>query len=331
MIRLVAAAIAVVSALCPAALRAHELRPAYLEVRETAAETYDLFWKVPARGEALLPLELVLPTGCTDTTPRGVTRDTAAVATRWSIRCAGGLDGESIRIKGLEQTLSEAIVRYERQDGTAQTERLFRGTTSFTLAGRSTLQGVAATYLPLGFEHILLGFDHLCFVFALLLLTDGLRRLFWAITAFTVAHSITLALATLGHVAAPPGPVEALIAFSIVLVAAEVVRGARGMPSRTAKRPWIAAFVFGLLHGLGFAGALAETGLPQDAIPLALVFFNVGVELGQMAFVLAVVAATHLAQRAFRSGGSAYRLLPAYTIGSIAAFWSLERVAGLLP
>jgi len=306
---------------------AHEVRPAYLEIRETGASTYDIFWKVPARGDAVLPIEVVLPRGCQDATPRSVTRDTAARTTRWSIRCDTGLADEGVRVEGLDRTLVETIVRYEREDGATQTARLFEGASSFVPTARSTLGGVAALYLPLGFEHILLGFDHLCFVFVLLLLTDGLRRLFWSVTAFTAAHSITLAAATLGYVNVPSGPIEALIAFSIMLVAAEVVQRARGRPSRTAERPWIAAFAFGLLHGLGFAGALADTGLPQDAIPAALFFFNIGVELGQIAFVLGILALAKTGRLAFEAGGQAFRLVPAYAVGSVAAFWTIERVA----
>ncbi|MBK0399045.1 HupE/UreJ family protein [Limibaculum sp. M0105] len=227
MIRPFALAIACLLSVLAGMAAAHEVRPAYLEIRETGASTYDIFWKVPARGDAVLPIEVVLPRGCQDATPRIVTRDTAARATRWSIRCDAGLADEGVRLEGLDRTLVETIVRYEREDGATQTARLFEGATSFVPTARSTLGGVAALYLALGFEHILLGFDHLCFVFVLLLLTDGLRRLFWAVTAFTAAHSITLAAATLGYVNVPSGPIEALIAFSIMLVAAEVVQRAR--------------------------------------------------------------------------------------------------------
>lgn len=330
MIRLILIVLAALGALLPASLTAHEVRPAYLEIRETGGGAYDIFWKVPARGDAVLALDVVFPPACSDATPRTIIRDSTAVTARWSIRCEGGLEGAGLRIDGLDRTLVETIVRFERQGGTIQTARLFKGATVFTPDGRSTIASVAATYLPLGVEHILLGFDHLCFVLALLLLVDGLRRLFWAITAFTIAHSITLAAAALGHVEMPPAPVEALIAFSIVIVAAEAVRHARGHPSPTAERPWTVAFAFGLLHGLGFAGALAETGLPGDAIPLALLFFNLGVELGQIAFVLAVLLFARVVARLGNAGAPALRLVPAYSIGCIAAFWTIERFAALI-
>jgi hydrogenase/urease accessory protein HupE len=187
---------------------------------------------------------------------------------------------------------------------------------------------VAWTYLVLGVEHILLGTDHLLFVLALVLLVKGWRRLVGTITSFTVAHSITLALATLGLVHVPGPPVEACIALSIVFVAAEIVRSRQGSPGLTERAPWLIAFTFGLLHGLGFAGALSEVGLPQQAIPLALLFFNVGVELGQLAFVFAVLLTISIAARSsLRAPAWAWRVVP-YTIGSVAMFWVIERTGG---
>jgi hydrogenase/urease accessory protein HupE len=193
---------------------------------------------------------------------------------------------------------------------------------------------VAVSYLRLGVEHILFGFDHLLFVLAMVVLVREWRRVALTVTAFTVAHSITLAAATLGFVSVPGPPIEAAIALSIVLVAVEVVNTRRGMPSFTARWPWLAALCFGLLHGFGFAGALAEIGLPHQAIPIALLFFNLGVELGQLAFVAAVLSAG-----ATLRGVITPRLDPAlanrtstrvdettaYAIGTVAAFWLIER------
>jgi hydrogenase/urease accessory protein HupE len=186
---------------------------------------------------------------------------------------------------------------------------------------------VARTYLALGVEHILTGFDHLLFVLALLLIVKSARRIVATVTAFTVAHSLTLAAATLGFVHLPQPPVEAAIALSIAFVAAEIVHGLDGRPGLTARAPWLVAFAFGLLHGLGFAGALAEIGLPQSAIPLALLCFNLGVELGQLAFVVALLACLALARRARIPWPRAARPLPAYAIGALAMFWVIERVA----
>jgi hypothetical protein len=194
---------------------------------------------------------------------------------------------------------------------------------------------VCRTYLVLGVEHILFGVDHLLFVLALLILVKGWRKLIGTITAFTVAHSITLAAATLGFVHVPSKPVEATIALSIVFVACEIVHRRQGRSELTETWPWIIAFSFGLLHGLGFAGALREVGLPQNAIPLALLFFNVGVELGQLlfiSFVMAVIAvAVYGARKLSRSNvtqQSAFAWcenVSAYAIGAVAAFWLIER------
>jgi hydrogenase/urease accessory protein HupE len=190
---------------------------------------------------------------------------------------------------------------------------------------------VAATYTVLGVEHILLGIDHLLFILALLLLVRGWGRLAATVTAFTIAHSFTLAAATLGLVHVPQRPVEAAVALSIAFVAAEIVQARRGQPGLTARSPWIAAFAFGLLHGLGFAGALSEVGLPQSAIPAALFFFNIGVEIGQLLFIAAAFAVFVTARQAARrlrapQPSWAWRI-PPYAIGSIAAFWVIQRVA----
>jgi HupE/UreJ protein len=311
-------------------VEAHEVRPAYLEIRETGPEQYDILWKTPARGDATIRLAVVLPETCAETVPPVSTNDGAANASRWSVKCEGGLAGQEVRIAGLERTLVETIARFERSGGAAQSVRLMGGTTSFMVAEPSTILGVAAVYGVLGIDHILLGFDHLCFVLALLLLIDNVRKLIWTITAFTVAHSITLAAATLGYISAPSGPIEALIALSIALVAAEVVAKHRGQPSPTAERPWLIAFGFGLLHGLGFAGALSETGLPDDAIPVALLFFNIGVEIGQLAFVAVLLAIAAVARWFIPGRMPQAATAVAFAIGTLAAFWTIERVAGII-
>jgi hypothetical protein len=330
MIRLLALGPILLALLSANLVYAHEVRPAYLEIREVAPEQYDILWKTPARGEATIRLDVALPQTCMETVPRVNVGDGVANAERWSVSCAGGLAGEEIEIDGLDRTMVETIARFERLDGMSQSVRLMSGETSFVVAEPSTTAGVARVYVPLGIDHILLGFDHLCFVLALLLLIDNLRRLLWAITAFTVAHSLTLAAATLGYVSAPPGPIEALIAFSIALVAAEVVFVRRGQHNATAERPWIIAFCFGLLHGFGFAGALSETGLPGDAIPLALLFFNVGVEIGQVAFVLAVIAVVAIVRKIVAVPLTKAAIATAYAIGVLSAFWTIERVVGVV-
>lgn len=307
----------------------HEVRPAYLEIREGQADRYDILWKTPARGQATIRLDVRLPSSCSDVTPKSALNDGAARAVRWRVRCEGGLAGRDLTVEGLDRTMVEAIVRFVARDGASQSARLMKGETSFTVDEASTFLGVAAVYLPLGIDHILLGFDHLCFVFALLLLIRDTRRLIWSITAFTVAHSITLAVATLGYVSAPPGPIEALIAFSIAVVAAEAVAVNRQRKAARPGRPWIIAFCFGLLHGFGFAGALSETGLPGDAVPLALLFFNIGVEIGQLVFVAAVLIAAASLRKLQPKAVLPASMAAAYVIGTLSAYWTIERAVSI--
>ena len=232
-----------------------------------------------------MPARVRLPAGTQSLTePQGMYVGGAYVE-RWRISRDGGLVGQEIRIDGLISGVSDVIVRVERMDGTSQMERLLPESPQFTVEAPAGTGEVAWSYLVLGVEHILGGVDHLLFVLALLLIVRGGKRILITVTAFTAAHSITLVAATLGWVHVPGPPVEAMIALSIVFVAAEIIRGLRGKPGLTARAPWIVAFSFGLLHGFGFAGALAEVGLPQKAIPVALLTFNVGVELGQLIFV----------------------------------------------
>lgn len=309
-------------------LFAHEVRPAYLELRQTSPETYDAFWKVPGQGENLrLGLYVEFPEGTTNVTVPRATMVNNAFTERWTVKRTGGLTGGTIHIAGLTATMTDVLVRLERLDGSTQVTRLTPSAPSFVVEAAPRAMQVAATYLILGGEHILLGIDHLLFVLALVLLVKGWKRLIGTITAFTLAHSLTLALATLGFVHVPGPPVEAVIALSIVFVAAEIIRGREGKPGLTERAPWVVAFAFGLLHGLGFAGALSEVGLPQQAIPLALLFFNVGVEIGQLAFIAAVLAlATATRCLPVRAPAWGWRVMP-YAIGSVAIFWVIQRTA----
>ncbi|RFC53017.1 MAG: HupE / UreJ protein [Verrucomicrobia bacterium] len=313
--------------LCLTSGFAHEVRPAYLELRETAPETYDVLWKVPANGEMRLALYVRFPAEARQLSePRGMFSGGAHIE-RWRIQRPGGLDGQSIAIEGLSSTKIDALVRVTDVKGVTQTFRATPDEPSVIIAAAASGWQVARTYTALGIEHILLGIDHLLFVLALVLLVKGWRRLVGTITAFTVAHSLTLAAATLGLVHVPGPPVEACIALSIVFVAAEILRSRAGNPGLTERAPWVVAFTFGLLHGLGFAGALTEVGLPQHAIPLSLLFFNVGVELGQLAFIAAVLAITALARRVPLPLPRWAHLVPPYVIGSVAMFWVIERIA----
>jgi hydrogenase/urease accessory protein HupE len=242
---------------------AHEVRPAYLELRQTGPETYDVLWKVPGQGENLrLGLYVELPAGRTNVTePRGSMVNNAFTE-RWTVKRAGGLTGGTIYIAGLTATTTDVLVRLERLDGTTQVTRLTPSAPSFVVEAAPGALEVARTYTVLGVEHILTGIDHLLFVLALLIITRGGWRLVKTVTAFTISHSLTLSAATLGFVHVPQPPVEAVIALSIVFVAAEIVRIDRGREGITARAPWIVAFSFGLTNGLGFTGGLMEVGLP---------------------------------------------------------------------
>ena len=313
--------------LLPLPVRAHELRPAYLELREVSPEVYDVLWKVPARGEgARLPLDVRFPEGTEILgDPVGVFVGDAHLQ-RGLIRRPGGLTGGAIAIDGLAETLTDALFRLERADGTSLTHRFTADAPTYVVPASPSLGQVAWTYLGLGVEHILLGIDHLLFVLALILIVKGRRKLLVTVTAFTLAHSITLALATLGFLQVPGPPVEAIIALSIVFVASEIVHGEQGRPGLTARYPWIVAFIFGLLHGFGFAGALAELGLPQRAIAPALLFFNLGVETGQLLFIAGALTLGHPLRRVANAWPRGARAVPAYGIGGLAMFWVLQRV-----
>jgi hydrogenase/urease accessory protein HupE len=315
---------------------AHEVRPAYLELRQTGTETYDVLWKVPARGDNMrLGIYVEFPSDTIKiTTPRTLFVNDASTE-RWSIKRPGGLTGGKIHIADLAATMTDVLARIENLDGTTQVTRVTPSSPSFVVAAAPSSLEVTWTYLVLGVEHILFGVDHLLFVLALLVLVKGWRKLVGTITAFTIAHSVTLAAATLGFVHVPSKPVEATIDLSIVFVACEIVHRRQGRSGLTEMWPWVIAFSFGLLHGLGFASALREVGLPQNAIPLALLFFNIGVELGQLLFIGSVMAVIAVAVRAAkkfaRSSVAPQSVLAwcenisAYAIGGVAAFWLIQR------
>jgi len=314
-----------------APVRADEFRPAYLQLTQIDRETYDVLWKLPAIDESTtLNVQPEFPPGTEALTAVRNTYAAGTMVQRWRIRVPGGLDGKAIDFTRLSVTRVDLIARVVRQDGTVQLRRVLAVDPHFVVAPSPGRFEVVQTYTILGVEHILTGFDHLLFVLALVLLVRGTRRLLITITAFTVAHSLTLAGATLGWVHVPGPPVEATIALSIVFVASEIVHTRQGRFGITARYPWVVAFTFGLLHGFGFASALAEVGLPQSSIPIALLFFNVGVEIGQVMFVGAVLAIGALALRAhtrLRLPRPAWlwRVLP-YGIGSVASFWVVDRV-----
>jgi hypothetical protein len=320
-------AVLVVLALAGVA-RAHSFDPALLDLRERGGGVYDVVWKSPAPQGDTGPIRALVPVFGQACRRVGQAAPSAEVegVVFFRMDCGpNGLRGQTIGVAGLAQHPSDVVLRIQWMDGSLMTSILRSGADAFTVPGTGAgapLGTVIRRYGELGVEHILTGTDHLAFVLGLLLLVKGWRRLLGTITAFTVAHTITLALAVLGLVHVPPAPVEAMIAISIVLVAVEALRPPDGPPDLAHRRPWLVAFLFGLMHGLGFAGALAELGLPPDRVPAALLAFNGGVEVGQLAFVAVMIGPVLVLRRMPR----AVQAVPAYAIGAMAVAWTLERI-----
>jgi len=308
---------------------AHEVRPGYLEIIEIEPSKFSIFWKIPARGEAALALRVRLPGNCRQRGEAMEINDGVASIRRWTVICDGGLKGAAILIEGLETTFTDVLARLTWMDGSAQTVRPTPAAPEFLVSGPSSFLEVATTYFWIGVEHILFGFDHLLFVLILLILVRGLRPILVTVTAFTVSHSLSLAAATLGLIHVPSKPVETAIALSIVLVAAEVVRNQGEGRIKEYRMPWLIAFLFGFVHGLGFASALIETGLPQYAITTALLFFNIGVEAGQLLFIATALVGWAVVRQLFANAPPMWLWrVPTYAIGIIASFWLFDRLAG---
>ena len=305
---------------------AHEVRPGYLELRQTDTGMYAVLWKVPAVGETRLSIHPRFPENCSPVGEITSYYGGDSYAEHLSIACSGGLNGGTIAIDGLAATMTDVLVLIEFTDGTTWTQRLKPSAPAAVIPKTASRLQTAAVYLKLGVEHILSGVDHLLFVLALIILTRGGWKLVKTVTAFTLSHSITLTAATLGFVHVPQRPVEAIIALSIVFVAAEIVRMRRGIKSITASAPWLVAFSFGLIHGLGFAGGLSDAGLPVLHIPTALLFFSLGVESGHFLFIGLVMSLIALARRVRISFPRWTELVPPYAIGTIAMFWVIQRI-----
>jgi hydrogenase/urease accessory protein HupE len=327
--RLVAAVVISIFAQMGAAT-AHEIRPAYLQIDQSGPSRYNVLWRTPVLSGMRLPIVLQFPDGVRNVTePAERELPDSLVERRVIETTEGGLAGKRINFVGLQATITDVMVRVQMLDGTVSTTLVRPSYPWVEIAIAHGRLEVAKTFIVHGIEHILFGYDHLLFVLALVLIARDWRALLLTVTAFTAAHSITLTLATLGFVNVPGPPVEAAIAFSILLLACEIIRIHRGQPSLAAQRPWMVAFAFGLLHGLGFAGALADLALPAGDIPLALLFFNIGVELGQLLFIAVVIAAVALARllKFPRFAGRQAFHAVTYAIGAMASFWFIERVA----
>ena len=317
---------------CAPPLAAHELQPGFLELKETAAGRYEVLWKLPSLGssDARMPIVPVFPENCRQVGEARSDRAGTAWVFTATLECRSGLAGRRIGIEGLEAFVTDVLVRVQHADGGVETHVLKPVQPSVQLRAASDTRRGAGVYLYLGIEHILLGVDHLLFVLGLLLIVRDRWMLLKTVTAFTIAHSITLAVATFGIASIAPAPLNAAIALSILFLGPEIVRRWRGQTSFTIRHPWVVAFAFGLLHGFGFASGLAELGLPKGEIPLALLLFNVGVEIGQLAFVLLIL----LLERAFRllrvHWPRMMARLPGYLVGTLGAFWTIQRIAILL-
>jgi hydrogenase/urease accessory protein HupE len=316
--------------LAPAA-SAHEARPAYLEIKETAPGQFSVLWRTPVLAGMRLPVVLQLPNDVKNLTEPTVQELADSIVERRSIDAGpNGLAGKRIEFPGLQLTITDALVRVELLDGRSLQAIARPSQPWVEIAVSQSWWEVMGTYILEGVRHILFGADHLLFVLGLLLIVKDRWMLLKTVTAFTVAHSITLAIATLGYAEAPVLPLNAAIALSILFLGPEIVRSWRNDTSFTISRPWVVAFAFGLLHGFGFASALTGAGLPRSDLPLALVSFNVGVEVGQLGFIALVLAL----ERSFRVLEIRWprwvQTLPGYTVGSLGAYWTIQRMAILL-
>ena len=328
---LLAAALAAIwLAAWPAAAAAHELRPGFLELHETGTGTYQFVWKKPTGGEVEIYIAPVIPAGCRLATAGEQQLTPGALIVRGTLACDGGIQAKTLAIDGLASTVTDVIVRVHHADGRLESHLLKPNAPEVTLGGTTTRWQRSLAYVRLGVAHILLGVDHLLFVLGLLLIVADRWMLLKTLTSFTLAHSITLAIATLGYARAPLPPLNAAIGLSILFLGPEIVRRWRGTTSFTIRQPWVVGLAFGLLHGFGFASGLTMMGLPQAEIPLALLLFNAGVELGQVGFVAVVL----LLQRAFREleirWPRAVEALPGYAVGSLGAYWTIQRTLLLL-
>jgi len=307
---------------------AHTSLPAYLELNEVSSGTFSVIWRVPSVEGPPPAIAPVLPAHCAVPNDPAVQHALDSVIAQGIVNCgSSGLRGHTISIEGLEHTIMDVLVRITFSSGTRLSQVVNPEMPQFVITVTETTAADGLGYMRLGVDHILSGIDHLLFVFAMLLLVPGFLKLLKTITAFTVAHSITLACAVFGVVRVPSEPVEALIALSIMFLAVELVRAERKEFGFTSQKPWTVSFIFGLMHGLGFAGVLSEIGIPTGDIPVALFFFNVGVELGQVGFIAVALGILFAVRRLKIPMLPQFRFVPPYAVGSFAAFWFLQRAA----
>lgn len=310
---------------------AHDSRPAYLEINETAPGRYEVLWRTPISTGMRPPVVLKFPDDTRNITAPSLKEFTGMLLERrWIDAGKTGLSGKRIEFVGLQATITDVLVRMQAFDGTHTTTLVHPSQPWVEIAASQGIAAVAVAYLMHGFEHIMYGTDHLLFVLGLMLMVRDLWTLLKTITAFTLAHSITLAAATLGYVHLPGPPLEAAIALSIMFVGVEVLRSWRGETSLTLRQPWLVAFAFGLVHGLGFASGLASLGLPQGDIPVALLMFNVGVEAGQLSFVAVMLLVVRCFDLLKIHWPQLTRMVLAYVVSSVGAFWTIDRIVAMI-
>jgi hypothetical protein len=313
---------------------AHEVRPGYIEITEVARDSFDIVWKQPVRSAganavAGLGLRPVFPENCARLGDSRMRRLPGALVEKFSLTCYGGLFGQSVGVEGLQRTITDVLVQLALIEGGRYSLRLTADAPVQTFSGGGTF---LMAYFGLGVEHLVLGLDHILFVLGLVLLVQGWRSLIWVITAFTLAHSLTLGLSMLGRISAPSAVVEAIIALSILFVAIELLQPPEKRSALAARYPQAMAFGFGLLHGFGFAGVLGEIGLPRDVELAALALFNIGLEVGQLLVVAAMVLFMRFVKPALlahEKWAPALQQVPIIAIGGISVYWLLDRLAGL--
>lgn len=313
---------------------AHEVRPGYIEITEVARDSFDIVWKQPVRSAganavAGLGLRPVFPENCARLGDSRMRRLPGALVEKFSLTCDGGLFGQSVGVEGLQRTITDVLVQLALIDGGRYSLRLTADAPVQTFSGGGTF---LMAYFGLGVEHLVFGLDHILFVLGLVLLVQGWRSLIYVITAFTLAHSLTLGLSMLGRISAPSAVVEAIIALSILFVAIELLQPPEKRSALAARYPQAMAFGFGLLHGFGFAGVLGEIGLPRDVELAALALFNIGLEVGQLLVVAAMVLFMRFVKPALlahEKWAPALQQVPIIAIGGISVYWLLDRLAGL--
>ena len=311
--------------------KAHEVRPAFLEIKKGNQKSFKITWKSPMKGDGVLSIRPIFPAKCNHVTSIVRERVPGALIERQHLDCGdNGLLGETISIKNLSSTLTDVLVRIENRDGSVQSLILKPQRPFFKVEYHESWLSAANDFVKVGIEHILSGFDHLLFILGLLLIIKGKMMLFKTVTSFTIAHSLTLGLSTLNIVQVPIAPIEATIALSIFFLGPEIVRTWAGKKSLMINFPWIIAFLFGLLHGFGFATGLSLTGLPQMEIPFALLWFNLGVELGQLSFVVVALSLFKLVSILPFNLPIWIKRAPGYLVGSCGAFWFIQRTYELI-